>query len=604
MICNKNKFSDFGLNDLILKVLTEIGYKEPSPIQKKCIPYLTKGYDVLGTAQTGSGKTAAFALPLLNKLNIFSKFPQILVLTPTRELAIQVSESFSLFSKYIPKIRVLPLYGGQRYDLQLRALRQGIQIVVGTPGRLLDHLKRKTLNLSRLNYLVLDEADEMLRMGFIEDVENILLSIPKSRQTALFSATMPTAIKKISRRFMKNPKEVKIKLNILNKPDINQNYWIVYGKKTDGLIRFLETENFSAAIIFVRTKNATVEVSEVLEKNGYNSAALNGDMNQSLREKTLDRLKNGTLDILIATDVAARGLDVDRISFVINYDIPMDSESYVHRIGRTGRAGRKGKALMFVEYREIRLLRNIEKTIRQSIKEVFLPNVEVLSKFRLNNFSKKIEKELKSSDLKDYELLLKKINKKNPVSLESLAAALLKIAQGERVLLVEKDSHIPNIKNHWINYDKKNNFNRNNKIIKNFYQKNNMNIYKLDLGRNDKIEVRHIVGAIANEGNLNNKEIGNVHIFPSYSTIELPKYLSQKNILEKLSKTKIFNKFINLKLFRSFKSFNRLHPYSKNKKRIFLKNDILKKRIRRRNTIKNLSGKKTYFVKSTANIKK
>ncbi|MCW5197587.1 DEAD/DEAH box helicase [Buchnera aphidicola] len=569
MVHIKNKFLDFKLNNSIIKVLNEIGYKKPSPIQEKCIPYLLKNYDVLGMAQTGSGKTAAFALPLLNNVKTFLKIPQILVLTPTRELAIQVSEAFSLFSKYISSIRVLPLYGGQKYELQLRALRSGPQIIVGTPGRLLDHLKRKTLNLSRLTSLVIDEADEMLRMGFIEDVEIILSKIPNKRQTALFSATMPDVIKRISHRFMCNPKEIKIKSNVMNKPDINQNYWLVYGKKTDGLIRFLETEDFSATIIFVRTKNSTVEISEVLEKNGYNSAALNGDMNQTLREKTLERLKNGTLDILIATDVAARGLDVDRISLVINYDVPIDVESYIHRIGRTGRAGRKGKALMFVEYREMRLLRNIERMMRQSIQQVQLPNSDVLSQRRLESFSKKIKKELKSSDLKKYQILLSKINLDMSVSIEILAAVLLKIAQGKRVLIVEKDKNIVNIRRNWIR--KNQNINLTYKNQKNFIKNSNMDVYKLDLGRSDKIEVRHIVGAIANEGNLNNKDIGHIKIFSSYSTIELPKHLIKKGLLNNFKETKIFNKFINLRLFKNFKFISK-KPFKKK-----FKNHITKK---------------------------
>ncbi|CAL4322025.1 ATP-dependent RNA helicase DeaD [Buchnera aphidicola (Periphyllus testudinaceus)] len=594
MILIKNNFSTFGLNNSILKVLDEIGYKKPSPIQEQCIPHLLNKHDILGMAQTGSGKTAAFSLPLLNNIKVELRFPQILVLTPTRELAIQVSEAFSLFAKYLPRIHVLPLYGGQRYELQLSSLRRGPHIIVGTPGRLLDHLKRKTLNLSKLNTLVLDEADEMLRMGFIEDVENILSQIPKFRQTALFSATMPEAIRRISKRFMKNPKEIRIQSSITNRPDIHQTYWLVYGKKTDGLIRFLETEDFSATIIFVRTKNSTVEISEILEKNGYNCSALNGDMNQSLREKTLDRLKNGKLDILIATDVAARGLDVDRISFVINYDAPMDAESYVHRIGRTGRAGRKGKALMFVEYREIRLLRNIERMIRQSIKEVYLPNSELLSKSRLENFSKKIKKELKSTDLKEYLILLEKINLENPVSIEKLAAALLKMAQGERVLIVKKDKIIKNARRNWTKPIVRRQFeNKNYRTSKYFKKNNNMDVYKIELGKNDKIEVRHIVGAIANEGNLNNKDIGNIKIFSSYSTIELPKKIIQKKNFENLKKIKIFNKFINLKLFNNFKFLNRskfIKNRSKNiflkknlskisKKKIYLKNSRLKKRL-------------------------
>ncbi|CAL4322082.1 ATP-dependent RNA helicase DeaD [Buchnera aphidicola (Chaitophorus sp. 3695)] len=593
MVLIKNKFLEFKLNNSILKVLKEIGYQKPSPIQEKCIPYLLKNHDVLGMAQTGSGKTAAFALPLLNNVKTFLKIPQILVLTPTRELAIQVSEAFSLFSKYISAIRVLPLYGGQRYELQLRALRSGPQIIVGTPGRLLDHLKRKTLNLSRLSSLVIDEADEMLRMGFIEDVETILSKIPNKRQTALFSATMPDVIKRISHRFMNNPKEIKIKSNIMNKPDINQTYWLVYGKKTDALIRFLETEDFSATIIFVRTKNSTVEVSEVLEKNGYNSAALNGDMNQTLREKTLERLKNGTLDILIATDVAARGLDVDRISLVINYDIPIDAESYVHRIGRTGRAGRKGKALMFVEYREMRLLRNIERIMRQSIKQIQLPNSDLLSQCRLQSFSKKIQKELKSSNLKKYQLLLSKINSNISVSLENLSAALLKIAQGKRILIIEKDKNIPKIRENWIKKNRNNNLTYKN--TKQFKKNSNMDVYKLDLGRVDKIEVRHIVGAIANEGNLNNKDIGHIKIFSSYSTIELPKNLIQSGLLKNFHETKIFNKFINLKLFKNFKYLSK-KPVKK-KFRNYITKKVSKISYNRKFHSKKNRLKKPYFNK-------
>lgn len=375
-------FADLGLNADILESLNGMGYVKPSPIQAECIPHLLAGRDVLGMAQTGSGKTAAFSLPLLHNIDPTVKAPQILVLAPTRELAVQVAEAVTEFSKHMRGLNVVALYGGQRYDVQLRALRQGPQVVVGTPGRLLDHLKRGTLDLSNLRGLVLDEADEMLRMGFIEDVETIMAQIPADHQTALFSATMPEAIRRITKRFMKDPQEVRIQSSLTTRPDISQSYWTAYGRKTDALVRFLEAEDFDAAIIFVRTKNATMEVAEALERSGYNSAALNGDMNQALREQTLERLKDGRLDILIATDVAARGLDVERISLVVNYDIPMDSESYVHRIGRTGRAGRAGRALLFVENRERRLLRNIERTMKLTIPEVELPNAELLGERR------------------------------------------------------------------------------------------------------------------------------------------------------------------------------------------------------------------------------
>ncbi|WAI18474.1 MAG: DEAD/DEAH family ATP-dependent RNA helicase [Buchnera aphidicola (Acyrthosiphon caraganae)] len=550
----ESTFSFLGLNPFIIQSLNEMGYVKPSPIQASCIPLLLEGRDVLGMAQTGSGKTAAFSLPLLHNLNINLKAPQILVLAPTRELAVQVAEAFSDFSKYMIGIHVLPLYGGQRYELQLRALRQGPQIVVGTPGRLLDHLKRGTLNLSNLHGLVLDEADEMLRMGFIEDVETIMAQIPKEHQTALFSATMPEAIRRISKRFMKNPQEIKIQSNITTRPDIKQSYWMVYGRKTDALIRFLEVEDFSATIIFVRTKNATLEVSEALERNGYNSAALNGDMNQALREQTLERLKNGRLDILIATDVAARGLDVDRISFVINYDIPMDSESYVHRIGRTGRAGRAGRALLFVENRERRLLRNIERTIKQSIPEVQLPKIELLCQRRLEQFAKKVQQQLESRDLDEYSALLDKLYSTDDLDIKTLAAALLKMAQGERSLIIKPDliKHQPR--------DLSFKDNRRREDIRNIRTRRerrdnkDIDLYRIEVGRNDGVEVRHIVGAIANEGNMHSRNIGNIKLFSSYSTIELPKGMS-KDLLQSFIRTRILNKPINMKLLRDSRNY-------------------------------------------------
>ncbi|CAL4323325.1 ATP-dependent RNA helicase DeaD [Buchnera aphidicola (Eriosoma lanigerum)] len=548
-------FSIFGLKPSIIQALNEMGYIKPSPIQETCIPHLLEGKDVLGMAQTGSGKTAAFALPLLNNITINLKFPQILVLAPTRELAVQVAEAFSDFSKHIFGIHVLALYGGQRYELQLKSLKKGPQIVVGTPGRLLDHLKRGTLNLSHLRGLVLDEADEMLRMGFIEDVEEIMNQIPKNHQTALFSATMPEVIRRISRRFMKDPKEIKIQSNIKTRPNIKQSFWIVTGRKTDGLIRFLEVEDFSATIIFVRTKSATLEVSEALERNGYNSAALNGDMNQALREQTLEKLKDGRLDILIATDVAARGLDVDRISFVINYDIPMDAESYVHRIGRTGRAGRTGKALLFVENRERRLLRNIERIVKINIQEIKLPNLELLSERRLKKFSEKVKIQLNSTDLHEYCSLLPKIQPENELNIEKLAAALLKMAQGERPLIIKSDLFLKQY-NQEIRYiDETNRYtdkNKNFRVRKDRKDYLEMDVYKIEVGRNDGVEVRHIVGAIANEGDISSRNIGHVNVFSSYSTVELPKSLSN-NLLKTFSRTRILNKQINMKIFNEEK---------------------------------------------------
>ena len=553
-------FADLGLKAPILEALNDLGYEKPSPIQAECIPHLLSGRDVLGMAQTGSGKTAAFSLPLLNNIDPDLRAPQILVLAPTRELAVQVAEAMTEFSKHMRGVSVVALYGGQRYDVQLRALRQGPQIVVGTPGRLLDHLKRGTLDLSRLSGLVLDEADEMLRMGFIEDVETIMAEIPEGHQTALFSATMPEAIRRITRRFMKEPQEVRIQSSVTTRPDISQSYWSVYGmRKNEALVRFLEAEDFDAAIIFVRTKNATLEVAEALERSGYNSAALNGDMNQALREQTLERLKDGRLDILIATDVAARGLDVERISLVVNYDIPMDSESYVHRIGRTGRAGRAGRALLFVENRERRLLRNIERTMKLTIPEVELPNAELLGKRRLEKFAAKVQQQLESSDLDQYRALLAKIqpSAEEELDIETLAAALLKMAQGERPLILPPDAPMrpkrefrerdDRFERRGERGERSERSERGDRPKRERRDAGEMELYRIEVGRDDGVEVRHIVGAIANEGDISSRYIGNIKLFASHSTIELPKGMPTE-VLQHFTRTRILNKPMNMQL--------------------------------------------------------
>ena len=562
-------FADLGLKAPILEALNDLGYEKPSPIQAECIPHLLNGRDVLGMAQTGSGKTAAFSLPLLQNLDPELKAPQILVLAPTRELAVQVAEAMTDFSKHMRGVNVVALYGGQRYDVQLRALRQGPQIVVGTPGRLLDHLKRGTLDLSKLSGLVLDEADEMLRMGFIEDVETIMAQIPEGHQTALFSATMPEAIRRITRRFMKEPQEVRIQSSVTTRPDISQSYWTVWGmRKNEALVRFLEAEDFDAAIIFVRTKNATLEVAEALERSGYSSAALNGDMNQSLREQTLERLKDGRLDILIATDVAARGLDVERISLVVNYDIPMDSESYVHRIGRTGRAGRAGRALLFVENRERRLLRNIERTMKLTIPEADLPNADLLGKRRLEKFAAKVQQQLESSDLDQYRALLSQIQpvaEGEELDMETLAAALLKMAQGERSLIVPPDAPMRpkrEFRDRDDRFERRGDRNDRNdrgprgdrperggedRPRRERRDAGDMELYRIEVGRDDGVEVRHIVGAIANEGDISSRYIGNIKLFASHSTIELPKGMPGE-VLQHFTRTRILNKPMNMQL--------------------------------------------------------
>ncbi|MGP1924023.1 MAG: DEAD/DEAH family ATP-dependent RNA helicase [Arsenophonus sp. NEOnobi-MAG3] len=553
-------FVDLGLSNLILSSLNDLGYEKPSPIQQQCIPYLLDGCDVLGIAQTGSGKTAAFSLPLLHNIDITLKAPQILVLAPTRELAVQVAEAIGEFSKYMHSVNVVALYGGQRYDSQLHALRQGPQIVVGTPGRLLDHLKGGRLILSHLRGLVLDEADEMLRMGFIEDVKNIMSQIPTEHQTALFSATMPEAIRRITCRFMKSPKEIRIKSSMTTRPDITQSYWSVYGmRKNEALVRFLEAEDFNAAIIFVRTKNTTLEVSEALERSGYNSSALNGDMNQALREQTLERLKDGRLDILIATDVAARGLDIERISLVVNYDIPMDPESYVHRIGRTGRAGRAGRALLFVDNHERRLLRNIERTIKQLIAEVELPSSALLSERRQTKFAKNIQKQLESGDLEKYRSLLTKLVIDDELDMETLASALLKMAQGDRPLILPADP-IRRAKREFNSRDDRRRSNGTYERERSLHRERrdigDMELYRIEVGRNDGVEVRHIVGAIANEADISSRYIGNIKLYASHSTIELPKGMPNE-LFNHLIRTRILNKPIQMQLLGEVKSFER-----------------------------------------------
>ncbi|XKM12555.1 DEAD/DEAH family ATP-dependent RNA helicase [Orbaceae bacterium ac157xtp] len=552
-------FIDLGLSEEILNALNDLGFTKPSPIQTECIPLLMQGNDVLGMAQTGSGKTAAFSIPFLMQLDVSLKAPQVLVMAPTRELAIQVAEACTEYAKYMKGVKVLALYGGQRYDVQLRALKQGPQIVVGTPGRLLDHLNRKTLDLSNLKGLVLDEADEMLRMGFIDDVESIMAAIPEDHQTALFSATMPAPIRRITKRFMRNPKEVQIKSTTQTAPDIDQSYWLVRGlRKNEALVRFLEAEDFDAAIIFVRTKSATLELADILEQNGYNCAALNGDMTQQLREQTLDRLRNGRLDILIATDVAARGLDVERISLVINYDITLDSESYVHRIGRTGRAGRAGRALLFVDSRERRLLKNIEQTIKKPIPEVQLPTKELLEARRLEKFANNVAKQLESSDLDQYRALLPKLCETDKVDMETLAAVLLKLAQGERPLILPPDPVFKPTK-----FDRNDRAERGDRRLKGDNREapkrrerrdvGDMDLYRIEIGKEDGVDVRHIVGAIANEGDISSRYIGGIKLYDKYSTVELPKGMPT-DLLKHFEKVRVLNMPMNMSMVENNKS--------------------------------------------------
>jgi ATP-dependent RNA helicase DeaD len=443
------RFSDLALPDVLLRALTDVGYESPSPIQTATIPPLLEGRDLIGQAQTGTGKTAAFALPILARIageasGKRQSKPQALVLAPTRELAIQVSEAFQRYAVHLPDFHVLPIYGGQSYEPQLTALRRGVQVVVGTPGRVIDHLDRGTLDLSALKCLVLDEADEMLRMGFIDDVETVLKKVPEQRQVVLFSATMPSQIRRIAQTYLRNPVEIAIKSSTTTAPNIRQRYWSVSGvNKLDALTRILEAEPFEAMLVFARTKLGTEELAGKLAARGLSAAAINGDVQQAQRERTIQRLKDGQLDILVATDVAARGLDVERISHVLNYDIPTDTESYVHRIGRTGRAGRKGEAIVFVAPRETGMLRAIERATRQPIERMELPSVETVNDQRISKFLGRITEALGSADLGLFRGLVERFEAEHNVPAIEIAAALAKMTQGDSPLLLDVPTERP-----------------------------------------------------------------------------------------------------------------------------------------------------------------
>jgi len=537
-----SSFSDLALSAPLLKVIDEVGYEAPSPIQAESIPPLLEGRDLLGMAQTGTGKTAAFALPLLSRLDLSVRQPQILVLAPTRELAIQVAEAMQTYARHLSGFHVLPVYGGQSMDVQLRQLRRGVHVVVGTPGRIQDHLRRKTLVLDHLQAVVLDEADEMLRMGFIDDVENILEHTPAGRQVALFSATMPPMIRRVAQKYLRDPVEIRIKSKTSTVTTITQRYWQVSGlHKLDALTRILEVEDFTASIIFVRTKTATVELAEKLEARGYSCAALNGDMNQVLREKTVDRLKRGSLDIVVATDVAARGLDVERISHVINYDIPYDTEAYVHRIGRTGRAGRKGDAILFVAPRERRMLRAIEHATGQPITPMQLPSREAVADRRVAQFKQLISETLESQDLAFYESLVEDYQSEHNVGPGEIAAALVYLTQKERPLRPEgpadkappvefaRDSRAPREQ-------------REPRAAKTRGERKplrdaeaGMVRYRLEVGRGHGVQPKNIVGAIANEAGLDSKDIGYIQLYDNYSTVDLPEGMP-KDVFQHLQK--------------------------------------------------------------------
>jgi len=564
-------FGALALHPDVLRVLSDVGYESPSPIQAATIPPLLEGRDVLGQAQTGTGKTAAFALPILSRINPRAGKPQALVLAPTRELAIQVAEAFQRYAAHIPGFQVLPIYGGQSYGPQLHSLKRGVHVVVGTPGRIIDHMDKGTLDLSELRFLVLDEADEMLRMGFIDDVEKVLQATPPERQVALFSATMPSVIRKIAQKHLKDPVEVTIKSSTSTSPNIRQRYWFVSGMhKLDALTRILEAEPFDAMIIFARTKQATEELAGKLQARGLAAAAINGDIAQAQRERVIQQLKDGKLDILVATDVAARGLDVDRISHVFNYDIPYDTESYVHRIGRTGRAGRSGEAILFVSPRERGMLSAIERATRQPIEQMQLPSVDVVNDVRISKFKQRISDMRAQGDLGEFQKLIEQYEQEHNVPAIEIAAALARIAQGDQPLLLapppkrekfesaprehssrERPSHDRTASDR-PSRDRPTSERRppmdrdaprpardfksresssqdgaaprefGNRPVRAHATEEGKRTYRVEVGHEHGVKPGNIIGAIANEAGLESQFIGRLSIRDHYSLIDLP----------------------------------------------------------------------------------
>jgi ATP-dependent RNA helicase DeaD len=562
-------FSELGLSDSVLKALKDVGYETPSAIQAATIPPLLDGRDVVGLAQTGTGKTAAFALPILSRLDMSQKSPQALVLAPTRELALQVCEAFEKYASHMKGVHVLPVYGGQGYGTQLSALRRGVHVVVGTPGRIMDHLDKGTLDLTQLKYLVLDEADEMLKMGFAEDVETILADTPEDKQVALFSATMPAQIRRISKQYLNNPEEITVKNKTTTSANTTQRYLLVsYPQKVDALTRILEVENFEGMIVFTRTKNETETLAEKLRARGYSATAINGDVPQVQRERTVEQLKSGKLDILVATDVAARGLDVERISHVINYDIPIDTESYVHRIGRTGRAGRSGAAISFVTPRERHLLNAIERATRQPLTQMQLPTVEDVNVTRLARFDDAITEALGQSDrINTFRDIIGHYVSHHDVPEADVAAALAVVAQGETPLLLnaedarqaarfdrertehrDRDRPVRNERRD----SRDDRGGRDDRPVRSERPERRsrdsnraMASYRIEVGKRHKVEPRQIVGALANEGGLSREDFGAIQILPDYSLVDLPADLSG-DILGRLSATRISGKLIEI----------------------------------------------------------
>ena len=543
------RFTDLGLDARVLAALEEVGYEKPSPIQEQTIPLLLEGHDVVGLAQTGTGKTAAFALPALSRMaeladiNGVSRDTQVLVLAPTRELALQVAEAFSSYATHMEDFTVLPIYGGSPYGPQLAGLRRGAQVVVGTPGRVIDHLEKGSLDLSNLQYLVLDEADEMLRMGFAEDVEKILEGTPDSKQVALFSATMPNSIRKIAQQYLSDPTEIRVKAKTTTSANITQRYMqVMHSHKLDAMTRVLEVENYDGIIVFVRTKKETEEVADKLKARGFAAAAINGDIPQQLRERTVDALRDGRIDILVATDVAARGLDVERISLVVNYDIPHDTESYVHRIGRTGRAGREGAAILFVTPREKYMLRQIEKATRQKVEPMHMPTAEAVNETRKQRFAQQITETIESEDLSFFRQIIEDYENEHDTTAEDIAAALAVIAQQGRPFFLDEEEDIARNSRPFSDDDS----DRGGRKAKRAHNDEGMVNYKLNVGRSSRVTAGAIVGALANEGGIKGSQIGSIDIRQHFTIVGLPEDLP-RDFFDRLRDTKIAGEFINIR---------------------------------------------------------
>ncbi len=542
------RFADLGIDARVLAALVDVGYEKPSPIQAATIPLLLEGRDVVGLAQTGTGKTAAFAVPALSRLaelhdlNGPSRSTQALVLAPTRELALQVAEAFASYAKHLDDFTILPVYGGSAYGPQLAGLRRGAQVVVGTPGRVIDHIEKGSLDLSELQYLVLDEADEMLRMGFAEDVERIFQKTPDGRQVALFSATMPSQIRRMSKQYLNMPEEVTVKSQTTTGKNIRQRYVQVMGAhKLDAMTRILEVEEFDGVIAFVRTKMATEDLAEKLKARGFQAAAINGDIAQAQRERTVEALREGKIDILVATDVAARGLDVERISHVINYDIPHDTEGYVHRIGRTGRAGRKGDAILFMTPREKYLLRAIEKATRQAVEPMHLPTAETVNSLRMSKFAERITETLESQDVAMFRDLIASYEEEHEVPAAEIAAALAVMVQGDTPFFVKELPSAPEFQKRDRNKDGFGSRGPSRSITE------GNATYRIAVGRRQRVMPGSIVGALANEGGFHSSQIGGIDIRADHSLVELPAELSGEQ-WRALSKTRIGGELIKLEL--------------------------------------------------------